>query len=195
MRSRLFTAKNVLMVFIAVFACSLFCQNKASAYFETSKDGKTQCFALQYTLSEKHNNLVTGTAGASTVTRKYSTERVCANVDGNGKVVGSLTKKSRPDGTSRMGHPKLGTGTSYVWLYTCPANGWLCGSAKEISESFDASKYNTFEELAKAVINAAPSTYANNKSTTKSGLTDNKTTTELQEEAKKQKPELKEFGY
>ena len=47
MRNRLFTAKNVLMVFIAVFACSLFCQNKASAYFETSKDGKTQCFALQ----------------------------------------------------------------------------------------------------------------------------------------------------
>lgn len=186
MKNRLFAVRNVLLVFITVFVCSIFCQSEASAYFATSKDGKTQCFALQYTLYEKHNNPVTGTTASITNTKKYSTVQVCAHIDASGKVTGSLTKKDAPDGTKLMSHPKITIGSAYVHLYTCPANSTWCGSAKEKEQSFEVSSFNTFKELAQAVIDAAPATYANNDDAKKATLEDNKTTKDLQEEAKKE---------
>lgn len=185
MRKRVFTIKKIMTVLIVVFVCSLFCQNKANAYFKTSKDGKTQCFAVQYTLYERRNNPVTGTAAAKIEAKKYSTVQICANVDGNGKVVGNLKQKNdAPEGSKLISHPRLAAGSAYVHLYTCPMNGRWCGEAKENSQSFKVRDYDTFKQLAQAVINAAPATYNNNKDAKKAAWDDNTTTEELQEQAK-----------
>lgn len=192
MKNKKITMKGVLLALLVVFVSGLFSQNEANAYFKTSKDGKTQCFAVQYTLYEKHNNPVTGTTAAITKARKYSTEQVCANVDKNGKITGSLTKKSVPDGYSKMNHPKLTIGSTFVHLYTCPANGVWCGGSKEIETSFDANKFDTFEALAQAVTDAAPATYNNNKDAKKASLKDNKTTQDLEEEAKKEDKQMEQ---
>ncbi len=190
----------IFAVFSLVFLGGLFIKQDASAYWY-DKDGK-QCFAVRYGYSNAYKD--EGKAADSGKNdeyaieyKAYSTEKVCATKDNKGKVTMKLEGYPSDNDQISKGD-ELGlrlyiadSGKTLVSKY-CKKTGKACeNGTAEVKKTYKLSNYKDFKELAKAVVNDAPSKYGKAK---KGPLNDKYTKTKMKEEAEKKKEDLSKNG-
>ena len=200
-------SRLLVLVLICCFCTSFVRQDNANAYFHTNQSKTAQCFSILYKQDKSDSNVTYHSQGEKVTTGEtfggvWSTNKICAYIDNNGKVTGGLTYSGkRPPGTSAIsGYPKLSLSKDKkgIIIHYCSKGGNKCkpdfnadspvrqdSPAWEtdnptnntvLTEEFKVDKYDTFYNLAKAVNDFAQNKYLD---ATKLALDENTTTDEV----------------
>ena len=196
MKRKLMSVVAILM-FSVIFG--LFSKDQALAYWSVSKDGKTQCFAIQYKYASKYKN--EGKAAqdgnvseTSTSAQLYSTKKICGAVDANGNLSGKVTINGFPDSTShivqtdeKLGYSISNKGDTYtLTISTCSKSGIACDSGRAVTKTtYEIKKGEKFESFAESAFNGAPGKYGINA---KAEFKKNETRETVKEEAEAMNP-------
>ena len=196
MKRKLMSVVAILM-FSVIFG--LFSKDQALAYWSVSKDGKTQCFAIQYKYASKYKN--EGRAAqdgnvpeTSTSAQLYSTKKICGAVDANGNLSGKVAIKGFPDSTShivqtdeKLGYSISNKGDTYtLTISTCSKSGIACNSGRAVTKTtYEIKKGEKFESFAESAFNGAPGKYGINA---KAEFKKNETRDTVKEEAEAMNP-------
>ncbi len=182
----------IMFVFLSVVG-SLFPKDQASAWWKEKDDNgkKLQCFAIQYKYANKTKNegkaAQDGNVSQDRLTAQLSsTKKVCAYVDGNGKVTGKIQIKDWPSKTTKIpiNDSKLGmrindAGDALI-LTSCSKSGYACDNGTAVTTTTIAVGDNTFKAFAQSVHAAAPESRGNEK---KVALEENATKDTVKDEA------------
>lgn len=175
----------ILLIAICCSICiNIIPQSNANAYFHTNKNSTAQCFAVSYHLAKGINGpeyMSQGEKQSNDVIAYsyYSTDKICAYIDENGKVKGKLvyTEGVRPPDTENIPFfPKLKTNKDKTGatLTYCQNGDHYClnvdGGGRK-TDTFLVEDYTTFYDFAKAINDTAQNGYFG---ATKEALKDDK---------------------
>lgn len=196
MKRKLMSVVAILM-FSVIFG--LFSKDQALAYWSVSKDGKTQCFAIQYKYASKYKSEGRAAQDGNvsdtrTSAQLYSTKKICGTVDANGNLSGKVTIKGFPDSTShivqtdeKLGYSISNKGDTYtLTISTCSKSGYACENGSAVTKTtYEIKKGEKFESFAESAFNGAPGKYGINA---KAEFKKNETRDTVKEEAEAMNP-------